>query len=361
MAIHSAMLFRLPDDAKLYEALLARDAAFDGQAFVGVISTGVFCRLTCPARKPKRENCRFYDTVAACIEAGFRPCKRCHPLQPGAEAEPAIRALLEALDKEPLRRWRESDISSMGLDPSTIRRSFRRHFGITFLEMARQARLRDGFTTLADGGRVIDAQLDAGFSSPSAFRAAFGRLLGVAPGSLAKQALLKADWIDTPLGAMVAVSDRSALHLLEFADRKALPGELKRLREQVSGDFGIGRFAPTEQVEAELAAFFSAKSSRFEVPLALHGTPFTQSVWRALRNIPAGETRSYSDIANAIDRPTATRAVARANGANQIAIVIPCHRVIGADGALTGYGGGLWRKQKLIELEQKFRRKNDTK
>ena len=349
------MLFRLPDENALYEALLARDASYDGRAFVGVTSTGIFCRLTCPARKPKRENCQFFDTVTACMDAGFRACKRCHPLHPAADADPAVKILLDALEKAPARRWREIDVAALGLDPSTVRRSFRRHFGVTFLEMARQARLRDGFTTLAEGGKVIDAQLDAGFSSPSAFREAFARLLGAAPGSFSKDALLKADWIDTPLGAMIAVSDRSSLHLLEFADRKALPAELKRLREQVRGDLGIGRFAPTEQIEAELALFFRAESSRFEVPIALHGTAFTKTVWHALREIPAGETRSYSDLANAIDRPSATRAVARANGANQIAIVIPCHRVIGADGSLTGYGGGLWRKQKLIELEQSFR------
>ena len=349
------MLFRLPDENALYEALLARDASYDGRAFVGVTSTGIFCRLTCPARKPKRENCQFFDTVTACMDAGFRACKRCHPLHPAADADPAVKILLDALEKAPARRWREIDVAALGLDPSTVRRSFRRHFGVTFLEMARQARLRDGFTTLAEGGKVIDAQLDAGFSSPSAFREAFARLLGAAPGSFSKDALLKADWIDTPLGAMIAVSDRSSLHLLEFADRKALPAELKRLRKQVRGDLGIGRFAPTEQIEAELAAFFRAESSRFEVPIALHGTAFTKTVWHALREIPAGETRSYSDLANAIDRPSATRAVARANGANQIAIVIPCHRVIGADGSLTGYGGGLWRKQKLIELEQSFR------
>ena len=348
------MLFRLPDNEKLYQALVARDAAYDGRAYVGVTSTGVFCRLTCPARKPKAENCVFFDSVAGCIEAGFRPCKRCHPLATAALADPTIGVLLKALEREPDRRWTEGRVEAMGFDPSTVRRSFKRHFGITFLEMARHRRIRNAFETLTDGGRVIDAQLDAGFDSPSGFRAAFARLLGQAPGTFTGNELLKADWIDTPIGVMIAVSDANALHLLEFLDRKALPTELAKLRKISRGQLGLGRFAPTDQVEAELQRFFAGQSATFETRLAPHGTPFMQSVWETLRKIPPGETRSYSEVATAVGRPSATRAVARANGANPIAVVIPCHRVIGADGSLTGYGGGLWRKQTLIELERQY-------
>lgn len=350
------MLFELPDHRTLYDALVARDPSFDGRAYVGVSSTGVFCRLTCPARKPKSENCTFYSTIGECMEAGFRPCKRCSPLGPAADKDEAVQTLVKALQSEPGRRWSEQDVVDMGFDPSTVRRTFKRHFGITFLEMARQTRLRESFETLSDGGKVIEAQLDAGFSSPSAFRSAFAKLLGTAPANFKNDALLKADWINTPLGALVAVSDKSSLHLLEFVDRKALPTELKKLTKAVKGDIGMGRYEPTEQIEAELVDFFDIKSDQFNVPLAMHGSDFTKNVWRELRKIPAGETRSYGELAQKIGKPAAVRAVARANGANQIAIVIPCHRVIGADGSLTGYGGGLWRKQKLIELEQKFAR-----
>ena len=350
----ACMLFDLPDHGVLYDALVSRDHAFDGRAFVGVSSTGIFCRLTCPARKPKTENCQFFSTIGECIEAGFRACKRCHPLAPAAETDPAVQKLLKLLEEDTTRRWSEGDVQRLGFDPSTIRRSFKKHFGITFLEMARQARLRDGFTTLQDGGKVIEAQLDAGFSSPAAFRTAFARLLGVAPSAFGKDALLKADWIDTPLGAMIAVCDKSSLHLLEFADRKALPTELRKLQKLAHDDIGLGRTEITDQIEAELSSFFAIKNEAFKTKLALHGSVFTRDVWHALRNIPAGETRSYGELARIIGKPAAVRAVARANGANQIAIVIPCHRVIGADGSLTGYGGGLWRKQKLIDLEHKF-------
>lgn len=154
---------------------------------------------------------------------------------------------------------------------------------------------------------------------------------------------------------MVAVCDKHALHLLEFVDRKALPNSLKKLQAYAKGSLGLGRFEITDQVEAELKAFFDGTCDRFDVKLAYHGSPFTQNYWDELRRVPAGETRSYSEMARAIGRPASVRAVARANGANQIALILPCHRVIGADGSLTGYGGGLWRKQRLIELERNYK------
>ena len=356
MRYASGMFDDLPDDETLYAALLARDPAWEGRAFVGVVSTGIFCRLTCPARKPKPGNCRFYQTISACLDAGFRPCLRCHPIRPAAESDPAMQDLLSRLHAAPDHIWREADVAAVGYDPSTVRRAFKRQFGLTFLDMARRLRLQASLTTLADGGRTIDAQLDAGFASPSAFRAAFARLMGQPPGAFANDALLRADWFDTRLGAMIAVSDARHLHLLEFADRAALGRELKRLHAACKGRIGFGRFAPTDQVQSELDSFLAGRNPRFKVPLALHGSAFTTRVWHMLQTIPAGQTRSYAQLAASIGRPDAVRAVARANGANQIAIVIPCHRVIGSDGALTGYGGGLWRKQSLIEIEAAYGR-----
>ncbi|NIZ60335.1 bifunctional transcriptional activator/DNA repair enzyme protein Ada [Sedimentitalea sp. CY04] len=348
------MMFDMPEFTTLYDALVARDERYDGRAYVGVTSTGIFCRLTCPARKPKPENCQFFETVGACIDAGFRACKRCHPLAPMAEADPLVDRLLKSLEARPGYRWSEDDLGAMGLDASTVRRSFKRHFGMTFLEMARQRRLREGFTALSAGDPVIAAQIDAGFESASAFRDAFARLLGQSPGQFSRDALLMADWIETPLGSMIAVSCRHALHLLEFIDRKALPRELAKLQKSTNGGIGFGRPDPTVQVAEELGRFFAGDNAQFSTPLAMNGTEFEQQVWTALREIPAGETRSYSQLAQDIGRPSAVRAVARANGTNQLALIVPCHRVIAADGSLTGYGGGLWRKQRLIEIEQSY-------
>lgn len=351
------MLFDLPDPDTLYAALMARNERFDGKVFVCVASTGVYCRLTCPTRKPKRENCTFYPTIGECVEAGYRPCKRCHPLRAAALADPTIAALLHALDMRPDRRWSENHVIKLGYDPSTVRRSFRRQFGMTFLEMARQRRLREGFETLAVGGKVVTAQNEASFESASAFRAAFARLPGQSPSELQSDKLLRATWIPTQFGDMIAVSSRSHLHLLEFVDRKGLPAEFKKLQQASKEGIGIG-MPPSEQAMAELAEYFAARCDRFSTPLAMSASPFTQRVWDVLREIPSGETRSYSEIARQIGRPTAIRAVARANGANQIALMIPCHRVTGADGSLTGYGGGLSRKQRLIEIERQLKKVN---
>ncbi len=349
------MFFDLPDHDTLYQALLDRNANYDGQAYVGVKTTGIFCRLTCSARKPKRGNCTFYASVGECIEAGFRACKKCHPLKPTASADPAIGTLLKVLDERPEYRWSETDIEKMGFDLSTIRRSFKRQFGMTFLEMARQRRLREGFETILDGGKVIEAQIDARFESASAFRASFAKLIGWAPGTLDSNPILFADWVETPLGDMISICSQSQLHLLEFVDRKALKTEVTKLAKLAKGKLGIRKSDPGEQIKCELRAFFDGQSASFLTPLALTGSPFAQGVWNELRRIPAGSTRSYSEIAKRIGQPSAIRAVARANGANQIALVIPCHRVIGADGSLTGYGGGLWRKQKLLEIERQYK------
>lgn len=277
-------------------------------------------------------------------------------MQATAYTDPTIEALLSELDKHPGIRWSEQRVAQLGYDPSTVRRTFKRQFAMTFLEMARQRRLREGFDALSNGSNVITAQHEANFSSGSAFRAAFASLLGCSPSSLKSrgQGFLQASWIATPLGDMVVLSSTTHLYLLEFVDRKALPMELKKLQDSTRQGIGIGRPEPTEQAEQELRAFFAGDSAVFSTPLAYQGSAFSRSVWEELRQIPVGQTRSYSQIAQRIGRASATRAVARANGANQIALMVPCHRVIGADGSLTGYGGGLWRKQRLIEIERRF-------
>lgn len=349
------MMLTRPDDDTLYQALLCRDAAYEGFAFVCVTSTGIFCRLTCPARKPRRDNCRFETAIAACLEAGFRPCKRCRPMLRYGDTDPAVTGLLSALDGDPARRWTERDIVALGHDTSTVRRAFKRRFGMSFLEIARLRRISTATMTLHEGASVIEAQLDAGFESGSGFRSAINQLLGATPQAVRFQSLMKAHWIDTSIGPMLCIACEHALHLLEFADRPALPTELKRLQQRSGHGIIMGRTIVTEQVEEELAAYFAGRAGTFTVRIGSHGTPFERDVWRALQAIPAGQSQSYSSLAASLGRPSAVRAVARANGANQIAVIIPCHRVIGADGSLTGYGGGLWRKQWLIRHEQQMR------
>ncbi|HRO14596.1 MAG TPA: trifunctional transcriptional activator/DNA repair protein Ada/methylated-DNA--[protein]-cysteine S-methyltransferase, partial [Paracoccus sp. (in: a-proteobacteria)] len=295
-------LFSLPDPETLYHALVARDPSYEGRALVGVSSTGIFCRLTCPARKPRPEHCRWFDSPAAALAAGFRPCRRCHPLGPQAEGDGTVRHLLAALDADPARRWTEADVAALGHDPSTVRRAFRRHYGMTFLELARQMRLREGVDRLRQGGAVIDAQLDAGFDSASGFREAFARLFGHPPQAMAAgQPGLSADWIDTPLGGMIAVADAHSLHLLEFVGRKALAQGLRHLSALAGGRIGLGRTAVTLETERQLARYFAGESAGFDLPLTLHGTDFHRQVWSELRRIRPGETISYAELAARID------------------------------------------------------------
>ncbi|WP_282603578.1 trifunctional transcriptional activator/DNA repair protein Ada/methylated-DNA--[protein]-cysteine S-methyltransferase [Paracoccus sp. PARArs4] len=340
-------------DDMLYRALLARDPAYEGRALVGVTSTGIFCRLTCPARKPLARNCRWFADAASARDAGFRPCLRCRPEQ--VALPPVVADLLAALRADPERRWSEGDLKARGLDPSTVRRQFRQHMGRSFLQMARDARLRQGMGRIAMGDDVIEAQLDAGFDSASGFRAAFRRLFGHAPQDLRGGGDLAAEWIETPLGGMIAIVDDSSLHLLEFVDRKALPQGLARLSRMVGGRIGLGRRPMTDRVEASLGDFFAGRNGRLDLPVTLHGTEFQRAVWTALRDIAPGATCSYAGLAAAIGRPSAVRAVASANANNRLALVIPCHRVIGSDGRLAGYAGGLWRKERLISLEASYR------
>lgn len=341
------------DEDTLFAALIARDPAYEGFAYVGVTTTGVFCRLTCPARKPKRANVVFFSCKDAAQNAGFRPCLRCRPLDAKRPVSGALETLRDKVRSEPERRWSADDLRALGFDPSTVRRAFQREYGVTFAQYARSQRLGMAVSTLRKGGSVMDAQLDAAYESASGFREAIGKLIGDAPARTTGRQILVAQWLDTPIGAMLAVADETGVHLLEFSERKALPAEIARLKERV-GPICFGHNDVIEALAREIAQYFAGERISFDVPVVQRGTPFEASVWSALRQIPLGDTRSYGEIARSMNRPEAARAVARANGANQVAIIVPCHRVIGADGSLTGYGGKLWRKKWLLEHERRI-------
>ncbi|PVE21458.1 bifunctional transcriptional activator/DNA repair enzyme protein Ada [Microvirga sp. KLBC 81] len=343
----------LRDDDTLYAALVARDPSYEGFACVGVKTTGIFCRLTCPARKPKRSNVVFFGSCESAQEAGFRPCLRCRPLDRQRPTSGAVETLREKIKAEPGRRWSTEDLKNLGYDPSTVRRAFQREYGVTFTQYARSHRLGLAVNRLQQGGSVMDAQLDAGYESGSGFRDAVTRLIGDAPARATGRTILTAQWLDTPIGAMLAIVDDTGVQLLEFADRTALPTEINRLRTRV-GPICFGNSPVLEELARQVETYFSGRSLTFDIPVVQRGSSFEATVWEALRQIPLGSTRSYGEIACSIGRPEAPRAVARANGANQVAIIVPCHRVIGADGSLTGYGGKLWRKKWLLEHERRM-------
>ncbi len=338
--------------ADYYDALVRRDADYDGLFYVGVRTTGVFCRPTCPARKPKKENCEFFPNAKSALHAGFRPCKRCRPLaHPNDQG--ALGRLVEAIEKEPHKRWRDRDFRALGIDQSTARRRFKKRFGMTFMEYARASRMGLALTNLRGGASVIEAQLAAGYESGSGFREAYSRIIGAPPKDRSANVLV-ASWLDTPLGPMLALANDERLVLLEFVERRGLERELFRLRETAA--LVPGRSAPIDQIEGELDAYFSGASLWFRTPIELRGTEFQRLVWDELQRIPPGETRSYQQLAASVGRPTAVRAVAQANGANQLALIVPCHRVINTNGELGGYGGGVPRKRWLLDHERRAQR-----
>ncbi len=335
-----------------YQALIDKKTEYEGVFYVGVKTTGVFCRPTCPARKPKFENCEFFETAQDALLASFRPCHRCRPLSHPNQVSELVQTLVNAVEANPERRWRDIDFRELSVDASTARRQFKKRFGMTFVAYARARRMGLAMKQIREGNTVIEAQLDAGYESSSGFRDAFSRIMGEAPTLIGQNHILKASWIDTKLGPMITIADEDELYLLEFVDRRGLEREVERLREKTKSAIIPGTTEPIRSIETELRQYFEGDLREFKTPLFLLGSPFQKRVWEELQKIPFGETRSYGEIAVRIGSPSAFRAVANANGANQFAIIIPCHRVINTNGDLGGYGGGIARKKWLINHEK---------
>lgn len=336
----------------MYRALVDRDSGYDGVFFVAVKTTGIFCRPTCPARKPQKENVEFYRSVGEALSAGYRPCKRCRPLEPRGEVPEWLTGLLAQVDGDPARRWTDADIRALSLDPARVRRWFQTHHGMTFHAYQRARRLGLALGQIRNGGDQTGAAFDHGYESLSGFREAFERLFGAAPGRRRSASHAVVTRYLTPLGPMLAAATDEGVCLLEFHDRRMLETQIRRVRARLGCEISPGRNAHLELLEDELARYFRNRLERFTAPLVLAGTGFQEAVWRRLLEIPYGETLSYEQLARDIGRPGAQRAVGRANGDNRLAIVVPCHRVIRSDGTLCGYGGGLWRKQYLLDLER---------
>lgn len=340
----------LPPRDEMYRALLRRDSSYEGVFYLGVRTTGIFCRPTCPARKPKRENVEFFGSTREAVTAGYRPCRRCRPMRPEGAAPEWIEGLLRELDADPSRRWRDADLRAAGLDPARVRRWFKRHHHMTFHAYQRARRLGSALGQIRNGDDIMGTAYDHGYESLSGFRDAFAHLFGDTPGRTAK-VHVAVTRVLTPLGPLVAGATDDGLCLLEFADRPMLETQVGRLRKYMDCAVTPGSNEHIDRIESELEEYFAGERTDFDVPLVVPGTDFQIQVWAALRAIPYGQTRSYEQIARAIDNPKAVRAVGRANGDNRIPIVIPCHRVVRADGTLGGYGGELWRKRYLLQLE----------
>lgn len=337
--------------AEMQRAYLERDASYNGLFFLGVRTTGIFCRPTCPARKPLPKNVEYFPTARAALVSGYRPCKRCRPLELDEQPQWAS-DLLADVERDPASRITDSDLRARGIDPGTVRRYFLRRYGMTFQAFTRARRLSGALNQIRENGALDNAVFESGYESHSGFRDAFARTFGNPPGRYRNGKCLFLSWLRSPLGPLVAGATDEGICLLEFTDRRMLEAQFAAVRRLFDAPVVPGSNEYLEMLRGELASYFTGSLRNFSVPLTYPGTPFQQRVWEQLLAIPYGETRSYEELAVAIGEPKAMRAVGRANGLNRIAILIPCHRVVNKNGELGGYGGGLRRKQYLLDLER---------
>lgn len=342
----------LPPHAEMVRAMLERDTAYEGVFFTAVKTTGIFCRPSCTARKPKPENVEFFAHADECMSAGYRACLRCKPLDAAAIAPDWVQQLLDRVDAQPDQRWTDTQLQAEGIEPLTLRRWFKQHFGMTFHAWLRTRRLGMALGGIRQGESIDNAAFDSGYESLSGFRDAFQKSFHITPGRAANSEPLLFKRLTTPLGPMIAMAERRGLVLLEFLDRPALTQEVEELQQRYGYAVAPGHNTHLQQIEAELAQYFAGTRTAFNVALHLPGSDFDRQVWAQLTQIPFGQTSTYGAIAARLGKPGANRAVGLANGHNRLAIVLPCHRVIGADGSLTGYGGGQPRKAFLLRLEK---------
>jgi len=337
------------NEDQAWAAVLARDPAADAELVYAVTTTGVFCRPTCPSRRPSRGNVVFFPDPATAQAAGYRPCRRCRPHARHVDA-----GLVEAISRGLKRNQQATlfDLSQMtGRSPFTVERTFKRVLGLTPAQYQRQQRAASFRKELSDGStRITDAIYDAGYSGPG--RAYENTQLGMAPGKY------RAGGRDARIG--YAIGSSSLGKILIAATERGLCSVIlgdtdAQLVRDLRAQFPQARIEEEPSLAPhldEVLSQFTEHPAALDLPLDLRATAFQMRVWEALRRIPRGETRTYAEVAKSLGNPKAFRAVARACATNPVAVVIPCHRVIGSDGKLTGYRWGEQRKRKLLDLEK---------
>jgi AraC family transcriptional regulator of adaptative response/methylated-DNA-[protein]-cysteine methyltransferase len=334
-----------PDTA--WAAFMRRDRRWDGRIIGAVTTTGIYCKPSCPARRPKREHVIFYSSTDEARAAGFRSCMRCKPDEVGRDRE-AVAAAVKLIEQAEDAPTLEQLAAAVGYAPHHFQRIFKRDLGVSPAEYARALRNRRAEAALKANGRVTDAVYDAGYSGPSGFYSDAKERLGMTPSAWrdgGRGETIRWTHFDSPLGQMLIAATSKGICRLTFDDSE---DSLRRLFPKatiVKDEGGL-----KELVEGALAAIERPLAAP-DLPIDVAGTAFQEAVWLELRKIPPGETRSYAEIAAAIGHPKAVRAVGTANGDNHICVLIPCHRVIRSDGSLGGYGGGLDRKKKLLAAE----------
>ncbi len=338
---------RTIDPDLAWDAFERRDRSFDGRVIGAVRTTGIYCKPSCPARRPRRENVEFFAAANAARSAGYRPCLRCKPDEVGRDREAVAKAvaLIERAEEPPSLA---ELAAAVGYAPHHFQRLFTRDIGVSPAAYGRALRARRAERGLEESETVTDAIYDAGYSAPSRFYADAKERLGMVPSAWrdgGRGQTIRYVIADSPLGPLLIAATDKGICRLTFGEDEGALGRRFPNAEIRPDD---GTIAPW--VEGALRAI-RAPSEAPEVPVDVRGTAFQEAVWQELRKIPAGETRSYADIAAAVGQPGAVRAVGTANGSNPVSVLVPCHRVIRSDGSLGGYGGGVDNKKKLLAAE----------
>lgn len=337
-----------------YKALIDRNSEYIGIFYVGVKTTNVFCISTCRARKPKFENVLFYTKLKDALDAGFRPCKVCKPTENANEAPEQVKFAMKLVRDHPKEKISDSQLRENSISPELLRRWFKKHYGMTFQAYQRMYRINNAFTELKRGKKSTDTAFESGYDSLSGFGYTYKKLIGRSPNASTDHKIILINRLTTPLGPMFICSTDNGICLLEFVDRRMLEKELKDIQRLLNSKIIVGENSHIKTARQQIQEYFEGNRKKFTVSLHTPGTEFQNSVWSCLKEIPYGKTTSYQNQAKMLNKPTATRAVASANGFNRVSIIIPCHRVIGKNGNLTGYGGGLERKKWLLEHEKSY-------
>lgn len=338
-----------------YQALLDRRPDFVGVFYVGVKTTSVFCISTCRARKPKPENVVFYNTLKEALDNGFRPCKVCCPTEKSHDTPKEIEEAIALVKSDPKQKVSDNSLRKLGISPDLVRRWFKANYNITFHTFQRMYRINIAFNELKEGKNATRTAFDSGYGSLSGFGYTYKKILGKSPKNNTNGNIILINRFTTPLGPMFICASEKGITLLEFVDRKMLESEIRDIQLLLGASVIIGENDCMIKAKNQLSQYFEGSRQSFDVPVDAPGTDFQKAVWHNLQKIPYGSTSTYLDQARQLNKPTAVRAMGTANGANRISIIIPCHRVIGSDGKLTGYGGGLHRKQWLLNHEQKHK------
>ena len=335
-----------------YQALVERKTEYVGIFYVVVKTTNVFCIATCRARKPLLKNVAFYTSFKEALENGYRPCKICKPTENANQAPEQVEQAIHMVKTNPKERISDDHLREKGISPEVVRRWFNKNYGMTFQAFQRMYRINNAFLELKHGKKTTEAAYDTGYESLSGFGYTYKKLIGNSPHNSKGKAIILIHRLTTPLGPMFVCATEKGICLLEFIDRPILEKEFKDLQKLLSAQIIAGENEHIKKAKQQLKEYFNGQRTTFDVPLHTPGTLFQNTYWRILQDIPFGETTIYQKLAEKMNKPKAVRAVGAANGQNRISIIIPCHRVLGKNGQLRGFGGGLERKQWLLDHEQ---------